>query len=67
MRAFADAGSAKLLSPLSDFLSGMARALEAQQNRSTTQHCRWAKQLAALLTSLGNTQRAQDLLAAFPG
>lgn len=56
-----------MLVPLADFLSAMARSLEAQQNRATAQHKRLAKQLAALLTSVGSSQRAQDLLATFPG
>lgn len=62
----AGAGSSKLLSPMMDFLSAMARSLEAQQNKATAQHKHWAKQLAALLVSVGQSDRAQNLLAAFP-
>jgi len=61
------AGSAKALEPLAEFLSAMARALEAQQNRSTAKHVQLAKQLAKLLTAVGSSARSQELLAAFPG
>ena len=61
------AGSVKALEPLVDFLSAMARALEAQQNRSTPKHVQLAKQLAQLLTAVGSKVRSQELLAAFPG
>lgn len=60
-------GSAKVLEPLAEFLSAMARALEAQQNRSTAKHVELAKQLAKLLTVVGSSARSQELLAAFPG
>lgn len=61
------AGSAKALEPFAEFLSAMARALEAQQHRSTAKHVQLAKQLARLLTIVGSTGRSQELLAAFPG
>ncbi|DBA84127.1 TPA: hypothetical protein ACH3X1_006603 [Trebouxia sp. C0004] len=60
-------GSAKALEPLAEFLSAMARALEAQQNRSTAKHVQLAKQLAKLLTVVGSSARSQEMLAAFPG
>ncbi len=61
------AGSAKALEPLAEFLSAMARALEARQNRSTAKHVQLAKQLAKLLSVAGSSARSRELLAAFPG
>ena len=61
------AGASKALEPLIDVLSAMARALEAQQNRSTPQLVQLAKFLAKLLSSVGRAERSCELLAAFPG
>ena len=61
------AGASKALEPLVEFLSAMAQALEAQQNRSTPQLVQLAKSLAKLLSSVGRAERSRELLAAFPG
>ena len=66
LRVFLSAGVPKALEPLVDYLSAMARALEAQQNKRVSGNVQLAKQLAHMLTALGSIARSRELLAAFP-
>ena len=60
------AGSSKALEPFVDYLSAMARALEAQQNKRIASNVLLAKQLSQMLSVVGSIARSRELLAAFP-